>query len=387
MRIQIAIVHLGFALTGIVTTMLGPILPLLASEWHLNDAQAGRLFLVQFIVSPAGAVIAAKVLSRWGASWTVPIGMILIAAGAVTLSFGTFPLVIVGIALYSLGLGFALPSTNLLIVELVSERQASALNILNFSWTLGAVLAPLAISAMLKPFGLRGFLWLLGAIVLLIGIIEAVAFPKGNVVSASTRHGKLDPSHRLAFAVITFFFLFLYVGIENGFAGWVPAFSIRSQHTSERVTAIIQSSFWASLLIGRLTAPIFLRFLREGTFIFSGLGVAAVGILLAILSPSVAVLEAGVILAAFGLAGVFPTGMAVFAQWYGTSGAGSIVLGLCGLGGALVPWLVGIVSERAHDLRLGFVLPLACVALAVLLYGRLSGLTRAVEPQGMHAAM
>jgi len=373
---KILLVHLGFALTGVVTTMLAPILPLLASQWHLNDAQAGRLFLVQFIVSPSGAVVAAKVLSRWGASWTVPIGMILIAGGAVTMSFGTFPLVMLGIGIYSLGLGFALPSTNLLVVELVSERQASALNILNFSWTLGAVLAPLAISAMLQPFGLRGFLLAVGAMVLVIGLVEAAAFPKGHVVSASTRHGKLAPSQRLAFAVVTFLFLFLYVGIENGFSGWVPTFTMRSQHLSERAANLMQSSFWASLLIGRLTAPVFLRFLREGTFILSGLALAAVGIFTAILSPSVAMLEAGVLLAAFGLAGVFPTGIAIFAEWYGTSGAGSIVFGLCGLGGALVPWLVGIVSNRTHDLRVGFVIPLACVAVATGLYSWMSAYTR-----------
>jgi FHS family glucose/mannose:H+ symporter-like MFS transporter len=374
-KTKILLVHVGFALTGVVTTMLAPILPLLASQWHLNDAQAGRLFLVQFIVSPSGAVVAAKVLSRWGASWTVPIGMILIAFGAVTMSFGTFSLVMLGIGIYSLGLGFALPSTNLLVVELVSEHQASALNILNFSWTLGAVLAPLAISAM-KSVGLRGFLLAVGAIVFLIGVIEAAAFPKGHVVSASTRNGKLAPSHRLAFAVVTFLFLFLYVGIENGFSGWVPTFTMRSQHLSDSAANLMQSSFWASLLLGRLTAPLVLRLLREGTFIVSGLALAALGILLAILSPSVPVLEAGVVLAAFGLAGVFPTGMAIFAEWYGTSGAGSIVFGLCGLGGALVPWLVGIVSTRTHDLRIGFVIPLACVALASVLYGRMAAYTR-----------
>jgi MFS transporter, FHS family, glucose/mannose:H+ symporter len=385
-KIKILVVHLGFALTGIVTTMLGPILPLIATQWHLSDAEAGRLFVVQFIASPTGSLLAAKVLSRWGAAWTVPIGMILIACGCVTLALGTLPSAIAGIALYGLGLGFALPSTNLLIVEMVSAGQASALNILNFSWTLGAVLAPIAISAMLKPFGLRGFLFLLGAIVLLIGVMEATAFPKGNIVSPSTRRGKIAPSLRLAFAVLTTWFLFLYVGIENGFAGWVPAFSMRSQHTSERATAIIQSSFWTALLLGRLLAPLALRLLREGALIFSGLAVATVGIVLAILSPSVPILEAGVILSGLGMAAIFPTAIAIFAEWFGTGGAGSIVLGCCGFGGALVPWLVGIVSDRSQSLRLGLVVPLACVAIAAFLYWRIGLLAREEKNQAVMAS-
>ena len=384
MKTKIAILHLGFALTGIVTTMLGPLLPLIAMQWHLNDAQAGRLFLVQFVASPTGSLLAAKVLARWGAAWTVPIGMILIACGCVTLGLGTLPLSILGISLYGLGLGFALPSTNLLIVEIVSAGQASALNILNFAWTLGALLAPITISAMLKPFGIRGFLFRLGTVVLLIGIMEAFAFPKGNVVSPSTRRGRIAPANRLPFALLAFGLLFLYVGIENGFAGWVPTFCMRSQHTSERTTAIIQSSFWAALLLGRLLAPVVLHFLREGLVIISGLAVATLGIVLAVVSPNVPVLEAGVILGGIGLAAVFPTTIAIFAEWNGTGGIGSIVLGCCGFGGALFPWLVGMVSTYSQNLRFGLTVPLACTAMAALLYWRMSALAR---EEKTHAAL
>jgi fucose permease len=375
-KFKIAVIHLGFALTGIVTTMLGPILPLLATQWHLNDAQAGRLFLVQFIASPTGALLASKVLSRWGASWTVPLGMFLIAAGVSTFSVGTEAAAFVGIALYALGLGFALPSTNLLVVELVSRGQAAALNILNFSWTVGALVGPFLIAVLLKPVGLRGFLLLVGACTLVIAVVEAGAFPKAHLVSASTRHGKLAPSRRLVFALMTFFLLFLYVGIENGFAGWLSTFSMRSQHTSEKATAIVQSSFWAALLLGRLAAPLMLRMVREGSLILGGLALASAGIVTAIASPSLTVLAAGVLLSGFGLAAIFPTTIAIFTEWFGTGGAGSIVLGCCGFGGALIPWLVGEVSTHSQNLRLGLAVPLACTAVAALVYWAMASAAR-----------
>jgi fucose permease len=338
---------------------------------------------MQFIASPLGALLASKVLSRWGASWTVPIGMFLIAAGLATFSVGTQTAAFVGIALYSLGLGFALPSTNLLIVEMASQGQAAALNILNFCWTVGALAGPFAIAALFKPVGLRGFLLLLGACVLGIALIEAFAFPKGHVVSASTRRGKIEPSQRLKFALLTAFFLFLYIGIENGFAGWVSTFSIRSQHTSERTTAIVQSSFWAALLLGRLLAPLVLRRVREGGLILAGLAVTTLGIMVAVASPDVGVLAAGVVLAGFGLAAIFPTTIAIFTEWFGTGGAGSIVLGCCGFGGALIPWMVGEVSTRSQSLRLGLSVPLAAVAAAALVYWAMSGAAR--EPKTLSA--
>jgi fucose permease len=294
-------------------------------------------------------------------------------------SVGTEAAAFAGIALYALGLGFALPSTNLLVVELVSHGQAAALNILNFSWTVGALAGPFLIAALLKPVGLRGFLLLVGACTLAIALVEAVAFPKGHVVSASTRRGKLAPSGRMVFALVTFFFLFLYVGIENGFAGWVSTFSMRSQHTSEKTTAIVQSSFWAALLLGRLAAPLLLRMLREGSLILGGLALAAAGIVMAIASPSIAVLAVGVVLSGFGLSAIFPTAIAIFAEWFGTGGAGSIVLGCCGLGGAVIPWLVGEVSTRSQSLRLGLAVPLAAVAAAAVLYWAMNNTAR--EPR------
>jgi FHS family glucose/mannose:H+ symporter-like MFS transporter len=356
--------------------MLGPILPLLAAQWHLNDAQAGRLFLVQFIASPTGALIASKVLARWGAAWTVPIGMFLIAVGVSTIAVGTFSLAMVGIALYGAGLGFALPSTNLLVVEMVKNESAAALNILNFSWTLGAVAAPMAISAMLKPVGLHGFLLLLGSVVLVIAAIETIAFPKRAPVETAVRQGKLPPDLRVYFAALAFVFLFLYVGIENGFAGWVPTFSIRSHQTSTQATAMVQSSFWGALLVGRLVAPLILRALTPGKLVLAGLGMAAAGIVLAIASPSMTILEAGVLLTGFGLSSVFPTAIAIFAEWYGTGGAGSIVLGCCGLGGAVVPWLVGEVSNRSQNLRLGLGVTLVSIAVAAVAYRKMSGAVR-----------
>jgi MFS transporter, FHS family, glucose/mannose:H+ symporter len=375
-RLNLGIVHIGFALTGIVTTLLGPLLPLLTVAWQLNDAQAGRLFIDQFVLSVTGATIAAKVVSRWGAARAVPAGMFMIAVGLLGLAAAnTASAGMLGIAVYSIGLGFALPATNLLIVELASERQAASLNILNFCWTLGAVTAPVAIAAMLKPFGLRGFFLVVAFVSALIGAIELFAFPRVESVAPAVRNGKLASQLRLTFALLTAVFLFLYIGIENGFAGWVSAFSIRTQQTSESTTAIVQSSFWAALLFGRLLAPLILRVLRNGPMIIFGLALATIGIAISIASSSLPMLAGGVLICGFGLGPIFPTAIAVFTEWFGTGGAGSIVLGSCGLGGALVPWLVGIVSDRTDSLRLGLSVTLVCLALAALLHWRLTAVT------------
>ncbi len=376
MRFRLIVIHLGFALTGIVTTMLGPILPLLSADWSLNDAQAGRLFTVQFISSVSGSLVASRVLARWGAAVTVFVGMFIIAVGVTCLAIGAHPVSITGIALFGVGLGFALPSTNLLVSELVPDNRASALNLLNFSWTIGALGAPMVIASLVKPIGLRGLMIALAVLCVTIGGVEVAGTSGSAVEERSERVGRLERGWRTWFAFLTTIFLFLYVGVENGFAGWVPSFTARTQQSSTATTALVQSSFWGAILLGRLVAPLVLQRISPTRLIFSGLSLATIGAALTSVSTDLYMLAAGVVACGLGLSAVFPTAIAVFTEWYGSGGAGSIVLGVCGLGGALVPWMVGTISERTGNLRLGLSVTLACIAFSLVIFWRMTSLTK-----------
>ena len=48
--------HVVFVLVGIATTMLGPILPLLAKHWHLSDGKMGLFFIAQFLGGFVGSI-------------------------------------------------------------------------------------------------------------------------------------------------------------------------------------------------------------------------------------------------------------------------------------------------------------------------------------------
>jgi FHS family glucose/mannose:H+ symporter-like MFS transporter len=331
--------------------MLGPVLPFLSSAWSLNDAQAGRLFTVQFISSVSGSLVASRVLARWGAAWTVLIGMFVITGGVSCMAIGNFTSGVAGIALYGLGLGFALPGTNLWVSEMVPEKRAAALNLLNFSWTVGAVFAPVIIAYLLKPIGLKGLLLLLAASCLVIALIEASSVRSGHSPTITERRGPLPANLRGWFALATAILLFLYVGVENGFAGWVPSFAFRILQTTEHTTAYVQSGFWTAILLGRLFAPLILKTVSPPQLIVGGSILAAVGIATTIAASNLSTLFLGVLLSGLGLAAIFPTAIAIFTQWFGTGGLGTIVLGVCGMGGALIPWMVGVLSDRTANLR------------------------------------
>ncbi len=60
------VVHAGFAVTGVITTMLGPLLPVLINRWALTDARAGAFFSAQYFAALAGAVTLSTLLAWRG---------------------------------------------------------------------------------------------------------------------------------------------------------------------------------------------------------------------------------------------------------------------------------------------------------------------------------
>src|SRR5438270_7102861 len=81
--------QIAFLPTGILNTMLGPMLPILIARWSLNDAQAGNLFLVQFLASMMGVQLSAVLLARWGFRPAFLSGLLLMACGTATLYMGS----------------------------------------------------------------------------------------------------------------------------------------------------------------------------------------------------------------------------------------------------------------------------------------------------------
>ena len=99
--------QLAFLPTGILTTILGPMLPILIARWVMNDTQAGNLFLVQFLASLVGVQLSGVLLARFGFRPAFLLGLLLMAGGVATLYMGSLGLglaVLVALALVDVNL-------------------------------------------------------------------------------------------------------------------------------------------------------------------------------------------------------------------------------------------------------------------------------------------
>jgi fucose permease len=127
--------------------------------------------------------------------------------------------------------------------------------------------------------------------------------------------------------------------------------------------------FWAGLLSGRAISALILTRVKETSLVIAGLLLSATGTTWLLLAATRSQVILGVVLAGFGLAGVYPIFISWLSKWYGERARrlGGLMFSLAALGGATMPWMVGFISQHSNSLRVGLLIPLVgCIAMIAL---------------------
>ncbi len=343
---------------------------MLSRRWSLDDADAGLLFTAQFVGSMLGVGLSSALTARWGATTMLAIGAALMAVGVGAMVLVSWPAGLALVGCYGIGLGFAVPTTNVLVAETAPHRRAAALNLVNIAWVIGAIAGPAALGVLTRAGQSHIYLPGLGIVLTLVAAAYArrvsIAPPPLSATPHPTRPHQPWRTPALALFVALFF---LYSGTEASLSGWVAAYVERMRTTAADVALLAPAFFWIALLVGRAAAPMALARISESTLILAGLALAASALLILLTAntPEGVVFSATV--GGLGLAPIFPTMVALMTRVFegAASRAAGPAFAAAGLGGAVVPWLVGSVSMRFDSLRTGLVIPLiGCLVMLAL---------------------
>jgi fucose permease len=165
-----------------------------------------------------------------------------------------------------------------------------------------------------------------------------------------------------AFALVGF----LYVGVEASVSSWMMVYVRRLAATHDVLPPVAVSCFWIALLCGRAIAPAVLRLISEEQLLNISLLGAFIAVLFLILDRSAL---AGIFAASASgllLGPIFPLCLAKILALANDSPHTKWVFGICGFGGALLPWLTGKISTHHGSLSVGLIIPLAALALMTL---------------------
>jgi fucose permease len=371
----LAVLFVGFILSGIATTIVGPMLPVFIRKWGLDDGQAGLFSSVQFLSALVGTVVSGAWMAWRGYRPSLVAGYALIGYGLVTLNASTHANALAATAAFGLGYGLITPGTNLYVAEAGGARSASLLNLLNFTWGAGAMACSPLIAMALRnnrlPSLLIGYA-IFGGLLALALLFARFGVKKKTIDdSAGAASLRLGRGVTIALAIL----FFTYVGMETSIGVWSAEYSRRIANGISNMTTLAPMFFYAGLTAGRGLAPLVLLSVSEASLVLGALTLTAIGTTVLIFSTTLKVAITGIFLAGLGCASIYPIYIAWLSRWYGARAKriGGFLFAVASLGGSAGPWLVGAFSKYSGSLRVGFLVPLLS---AVLMICIVAGLRR-----------
>ena len=346
----------SFVALGLTTGSLGPTLPALASQTKVGFGAISYLFMVRSLGYVLGSLHSGRLFDSkpahvvLGTMLLVMSLMMVLVPFAGRLSVLLALMMLLGAAESGVDVG-----SNALLVRLHGTRVGPLMTAMHSFFGVGALVAPLIVA----QTTLFGYASVDSYFVLALLLVPIAAFtirlPKQVYESSSKRakHGIRD--RRFVFLIALF--LFLYVGAEVSFAGWIFTYAIEQKLTAMVTAAYLTSLFWGALTAGRvLMIPVTARVNPVPVLILSLLGsIVSLG-LLVIVPFSTVVVFIGTIGAGVSMAAIFPTALSFASRRVEITGqvTGWFVVGASS-GSTLIPLLIGQSFQVAGPRSLVFV--------------------------------
>jgi fucose permease len=357
---MLGVLHASFALTGVLHAIGGALLPSIALASHLSDKQSGVLFLLYFIGTAGGALFCvgryAKLMSA---------GFLVLAAACVGIAYADAMLLRPLFLILGIGVGIPMSAVSMFAGRKFADRSAAPLTFLNFSWSAGALTAPLLAAQTLLRHSYRDAYLILAAAAVAAAVAcwFVLSDPPSTIVSAS--HTRIRSVGWIAlFSMLTF----LEVGIENTTATWLATYAMRGEGVGAAAGAASSALYWSGFLISRGLFSLVLLRTDSRRVLRWAVVIAVFAAALLIAAPGA--VERGLAMLALGaaLAPVFPLMLAHFFAGASNASDSRWVLSFCGFGGSVLPWLTGWISGSFTSLRMGLAtVPAALVCILILL--------------------
>ena len=345
----------SFFIFGFVDNLKGPLLPEMVRDGELSYSQVGTIFFagyVGFIISTlCCGILADRVSHR---SILLLAAVALFTGGCSYSSTNAYPLLIATMTVIGLGLGAIELGGNGLMVELHSETRGRYLNLLGTFHGLGSLTVPLFAAGLLR-FGFS-WQWIYASSACLAIPLAILFWP--SMRTSHTPQPRVEGSGtvlKLAFTKQMWLYYVLlssYVALELGVGAWMIEYLQHDRGVSVESSSFFLSAFFVLLMLGRLF----------GAFIVDTVGhhrSVAIALAGSCLCLAVGIFAHPSFVFFMPLSGlfmsiVFPTVTASVSAIH-KENMGSILgilFAFSGVGGAVGPWTVGIVSDWA-DIEIG----------------------------------
>ncbi len=373
-----------FTLFGTSMTIIGATLPKILANFHWDYLTAGIVLGAGAVAYFVSTFVAGYLVKRWGSKLTILLALALIIAGLAFFATTPDPAANTLLsALIGLGQGGVEVGLNSTILRMDERNTGRPMNLLHGAFAVGAIVGPFAVSLVMQS----GLEWAvvyrgMAAIFVLLAVLMAFAGlpsvqPKAAEHDETPERLSANPAYWLSF-----FALFLYLGVELGVSNWVAEYFVVVFAYSPDASAMLVSLFWLGVLAGRFGVPLLYKSSRPETALvgLSALATASIALLMLLgFLPAYAITaDVGrglLFLAGLGCSIYYPTVMTLVGECFPLSQSQAVGFAATGggIGAFVFPFLMSTIAQT-WGIRAGFAtyglfaagMTLACLWLAVI---------------------
>jgi len=299
-RRTLLVAAVAFLALGGLVSLYGPLFPALRARFGVDLEQVGAVVSAHFVGALTAVLVAGELIRRFGYKRVLTAGAALLAAGLAGLAPApSWPLFLASAVLAGVGFGVVQVAVNLLVARTFQATAASALNLINAVFGIGALSSPLLVAAF-TPRPEPPMLALTAVAVVVLVAVRTLQVVPAPPAAASSR----EP---VAWGALSAFVLlyFGYVSAEVGVTSW------STEHLTPTLgpaaAAAVPGIYWGTITVGRLLAATVASRVRPGRLLLIGLGVAFLALLGAMYAPAAPFMYG---LVGLALAPTFATGLA-----------------------------------------------------------------------------
>ncbi|MBN1961542.1 MAG: MFS transporter [Deltaproteobacteria bacterium] len=348
---------LNFITIGISVTIFGATLPQIIDGFHWNTLIVGFLMAVSALGSFLASVACGHLMQRFSNKLLLVIGLSILSGSLIL--FGKWPAIAINtlmLFLLGAGTGIAEVITNTVVVRMEKPGESRLMNFMHAGFCIGAACGPFAIGILTK-ISVSFSSFFSGAGVMVFGIcilvlLQTFAQPSATNSgsdSKSNDDGKLPWHHPLFWALIIA--MFLYVGVELTYNGWIAEFAARYRDFTNSQAAWMVSLFWIGLLAGRLLLSFVIKPRRQNLTLALLASASVVFYTATVFLTSPSALGplytwACVFLTGLFFSGCYPIIVSILGEEYqGNSTAIGICTSAASLGALIFPFATGAIAS------------------------------------------
>ena len=366
-HVPVWVYMVSFVVLGSALSIAGPALSHLRDSVGTDDGGISLVFVGSSAGYMLGSFLGGRFLDR-GHGHQVWSGCMIISVITIVVisQLGELAPLVAAFVVLGVVCGVGDVSGNTLVVWSRPESPGAALNALHLFFAVGALSAPLLTN---RAIAWTDSLWPVAvplAFLTAISVFVLLTTPapfKTRVADHSDDDHAAASVRRSQLLVVGLFF-FVYVALEVGFANWIHSYVEQIGYGDANTATGVTVTFWVGFTVGRVIAIVVARRVSAGWMLVGSLTVALLSsIALVIVNGGGIGLWLVTFMFGVSIAPQFASMISYAEAHLALSGAAtSVFIGAAGLGGLVMPWVLGQLFDAHGPEVLPPVILMACLA-------------------------